>query len=112
MLFNLYNKFITQSFDYNFGDNRIQKAIKYCYNYINFPFIFDLPLLYQVHQSKLDGDSYEDFLSYQTTNDNYFQVLKERININKIMSKEKKIKISKENAIYHKKANNTFEKNN
>ena len=110
LLFNLYNKFITQSFDYNFGDNRIQKAIKYCYNYINFPFIFDLPLLYQVHQSKLDGDSYEDFLSYQTTNDNYFQVLKERININKIMSKEKKIKISKENAIYHKKANNTFEK--
>jgi hypothetical protein len=112
LLFNLYNKFITQSFDYRFDDDRIQKAIKYCHNYINFPFIFDLPLLYQVHQSKLDGDSYEDFLSYQTTNDNFFQVLKERININKIMEKKKKKKISKENAICHKKANTTFVKNN
>ena len=112
LLFNLYDKFITQSFDYNFDDDRIQKAIKYCYNYINFPFIFDLPLLYQVHQSKLDGDSYEDFLSYQTTNDNYFQILKERININKSLYKKKKKKESKENIIFHKKANSTFEKNN
>jgi len=110
LLFNLYDKFITQSFDYNFNDDRIQKAIKYCYNYINFPFIFDLPLLYQVHQSKLDGDSYEDFLSYQTTNDNYFQVLKERININKIITKKNKKKISKENDFCHKRNNTVFEK--
>jgi len=110
LLFNLYDKFITQSFDYNFNDDRIQKAIKYCYNYINFPFIFDLPLLYQVHQSKLDGDSYEDFLSYQTTNDNYFQVLKERININKIITKKNKKKISKENDFCHKRNNTAFEK--
>ena len=110
LLFNLYDKFITQSFDYNFNDDRIQKAIKYCYNYINFPFIFDLPLLYQVHQSKLDGDSYEDFLSYQTTNDNYFQVLKERININKIITKKSKKKISKENDFCHKRTNIAFEK--
>ena len=90
LLFKLYDKFITQSFDYNFYDEKIQKAIKYCYNYINFPFIFDLPLLYQVHQSKLEGDSYEDFLSYQTTNDNYYQTMKERININKFILNRKK----------------------
>ena len=80
LLFEVYDKFLTQSFDLNFNDDNIQKAIKYCYNFMNFHFIYDLPLLYQVHQSKLDSDSYEDFLSYQTTNDNYYQVIKERIN--------------------------------
>jgi hypothetical protein len=104
LLFNLYNKFITQSFDYNFNDERIQKAIKYCYNYINFPFIFDLPLLYQVHQSKLDGDSYEDFLSYQTNNDNFYKIIKERININKMM------KIKKKPIINNNKNNNSHRK--
>ena len=91
MLFGLYEKFITQSFDFDFYEDKIQKGIKYCYNYIDFPFIFDLPLLYQIHQSKLDGDSYEDFLSYQTTNDNYYKIIKERIKINiKEKSKNKK----------------------
>jgi hypothetical protein len=113
LFFNLYKKFITQSFDYDFEDEKIQKAIKYTYNYINFPFIYDLPLLYQVHQSKLDGDSYEDFLSYQTTNDNYYKIMKERIDINKMMNSKKKKnnvininkygKIKRQNAIFHKK---------
>ena len=113
LFFNLYKKFITQSFDYNFDDEKVQKSIKYTYNYINFPFIYDLPLLYQVHQSKLDGDSYEDFLSYQTTNDNFYKIMKERIDINKIMNSKKKknnvININKcgktkrQNAISHKK---------
>jgi hypothetical protein len=113
LFFNLYKKFITQSFDYDFEDEKIQKAIKYTCNYINFPFIYDLPLLYQVHQSKLDGDSYEDFLSYQTTNDNYYKIMKERIDINKMMNSKKKKnnvininkygKIKRQNAIFHKK---------
>ena len=114
LLFNLYKKFITQSFDYNFDDEKVQKAIKYTYNYINFPFVFDLPLLYQVHQSKLDGDSYEDFLSYQTTNDNYYKIMKERIDINKmtILKKKKNCVINKnskygmingQNTIFHRK---------
>ena len=90
LLFYLYEKFITQSFDYSFYDEKIQKAIKYCYKYMDFPFVFDLPLLYQVHKSKLDGDSYEDFLSYQTTNDNYYQTIKEVINRNKFMINKKK----------------------
>ena len=118
LLFDLYNKFITQSFDYNFDDQNVQKAIKYCYNYINFPFIFDLPLLYQVHQSKLDGDSYEDFLSYQTTNDNYYKIMKERINVNKniIIKKKKNLinsnkrfgTINTQNILFHRK---TFSSN-
>ena len=97
LLFELFEKFITQSFDYNFYEDRIQRGIKYCYNYINFPFIFDLPLLYQIHQSKLDGDSYEDFLSYQTTNDNYYKIIKERIQINKIQKYKTKKKFSANN---------------
>ena len=97
LLFEIYNKFITQSFDYNFLDEKLQKAIKYCYNYIDFPFIYDLPLFYQIHQSKLDGDSYEDFLSYQTTNDNYYRVIKERITINKKMKIKNKINNRKNN---------------
>ena len=118
LLFDLYDKFITQSFDYNFNDQNVQKAIQYCYNYINFPFIFDLPLLYQVHQSKLDGDSYEDFLSYQTTNDNYYKIMKERINVNNniIIKKKKNLinsnkkygTVNKQNIIFHRK---TFSSN-
>ena len=91
LLFVLFEKFITQSFDYDFYEDRVQRGIKYCYKYINFPFIFDLPLLYQVHQNKLDGDSYEDFLSYQTTNDNYYKIIKKKIKVNK-NQKHKSIK--------------------
>ena len=104
LLLDIYDKFLTQSFDYNFNDKQIQNAIKYCYNYISFPFIFDLPLLYQIHQSKLDGDSYEDFLSYQTNNDNFYKVIKERIKINKMM------KIKKKPIINNNKNNNSHRK--
>ena len=84
LMLDIYTKFILQSFDYNFDDDSLQKGIKYFYNnYNNFNFVFGLPLFYQVHPDKLDGDSYEDFLSYQTTNDNYFRIIKEKININK-----------------------------
>ena len=48
-------------------------------------------MLYQVHQNKLDGDSYEDFLSYQTTNDNYYKIIKKKIKVNK-NQKHKSIK--------------------
>ena len=83
LLLNTYTKFVLQSFDYDFNNDKIQKGIKYFYNnYINFPFVFELPLLYQIHPNKLDGDSYEDFLSYQTTNDNFMKIIKEKININ------------------------------
>ena len=84
LMLDIYTKFILQSFDYDFNDDILQKGIKYYYNnYNNFNYVFDLPLFYQVHPDKLDVDSYEDFLSYQTTNDNYFGIIKEKININK-----------------------------
>ena len=84
LMLDIYTKFILQSFDYNFDDDILQKGIKYFYNnYNNFNFVFGLPLFYQVHPDKLNDDSYEDFLSYQTTNDNYFRIIKEKININK-----------------------------
>ena len=84
LMLDIFTKFILQSFDYIFDNDILQKGIKYFYNnYNNFNFVFDLPLFYQVHPDKLDIDSYEDFLSYQTTNDNFFNCVKEKINKNK-----------------------------
>ena len=84
LMLDIYTKFILQSFDYDFNDDILQKGIKYYYNnYNNFNYVFDLPLFYQVHPDKLDVDSYEDFLSYQTTNDNFFKCIKEKINLHK-----------------------------
>ena len=84
LMLDIYTKFILQSFDYDFNDDILQKGIKYYYNnYNNFNYVFDLPLFYQVHPDKLDVDSYEDFLSCQTTNDNFFNCIKEKINLHK-----------------------------
>ena len=84
LMLDIYTKFILQSFDYDFNDDILQKGIKYYYNnYNNFNYVFDLPLFYQVHPDKLDVDSYEDFLSYQTINDNFFNCIKEKINLHK-----------------------------
>ena len=111
LILDIYSEFILQSFDFSFTDENLQKGIKYFYkNYINFEFIFDLPLLYQIHPNKMDGDCYEDFLTYQTTNDNFFKAVKEKIYLNKNEKKEsKKLKNKKKNncnignIIFHKK---------
>ena len=44
-------------------------AINYCMKFKNFKFSYELPLLYQIQQEQLENCNYEDFLSYQTTND-------------------------------------------
>ena len=93
ILLDIYSKFISQSFDFNFDfeDNNFQKVIKYFYaNYINFKFTFDLPLFYQVNPDRMNIDSFEDFLSYQTTNDNFFEAIKDKISISKNNSKKRK----------------------
>ena len=91
VLLDIYSKFISQSFDFDFKDNILQKVIKYFYtNYIDFEFTFDLPLFYQVNPNRMDIDSFEDFLSYQTTNDNFFKTIKDKISINKNDSKKRK----------------------
>ena len=64
----VYIKFISQSFDYEFNDEEFQKVLAYCYQFKNFNFNYDLPLLYQIHPELLENGSYEDFISYQTTN--------------------------------------------
>jgi len=88
IILDIYTKFISESFNYNFNNDCLQKGIKYFYaNYINFKFVFDLPLLYQIHPSKMEGDSYEDFLTYQTTNDNFYKEIKDKIFINKNIRK-------------------------
>ena len=78
-IFKVYNQFINQSFDYNFYDENIQKTLNYCYNFRNFIFTYELPLLYQIHQDLLENGNYEDFISYQTTNENLEAYLKEII---------------------------------
>ena len=69
LLINVYQQFISQSFDYVFNDKSVQMAINYCMKFKNFKFSYELPLLYQIQQEQLENCNYEDFLSYQTTND-------------------------------------------
>ena len=78
-LFEVYNQFINQSFDFSFNDENFQNAIVFCYKFKNFNFTYELPLLYQIHQNLLENGNYEDFISYQTTNDNIEEFLKEII---------------------------------
>ena len=78
-LFEVYNQFINQSFDFSFNDENFQNAIVFCYKFKNFHFTYELPLLYQIHQNLLENGNYEDFISYQTTNDNIEEFLKEII---------------------------------
>ena len=95
LFFEVYNKFLTQSFDYDFNDVELQKCFKYCYNFIDFKFTFELPLLYQIHQEKMNGDSYEDFITYQTTNEFFIPYLKEKLPIKKHKITVKKKQTSK-----------------
>ena len=89
-IFKVYKQFINQSFDYNFNDENIQKTLSYCYKFRNFNFTYELPLLYQIHQDLLENGNYEDFISYQTTNENLEVYLKEiLIKRNKKNSSEK-----------------------
>ena len=76
-IFDVYVQFINQSFDFNFYDKSIQKALEYVYKFKNFNFSYELPLLYQIHQDMLEFGNYEDFISYQTTNDNFEEYLKD-----------------------------------
>ena len=75
----VYNQFLNQSFDFSFNDENIQKVIIYCYQFKNFNFTYDLPLLYQINQEFLENGNYEDFISYQTTNDNIEEFLRDII---------------------------------
>ena len=76
-IFDVYIQFINQSFDFNFYDKTIQKALEYVYKFKNFNFSYELPLLYQIHQDMLEYGNYEDFISYQTTNDNFEDYMKD-----------------------------------
>lgn len=78
-LFEVYNQFINQSFDFSFDNENFQNAIAYCYKFKTFNFTYELPLLYQIHQNLLENGNYEDFISYQATNDNIEEFLKEII---------------------------------
>ena len=73
----VYIQFLSQSFDFNFYDKSIQNALEYVYKFKNFNFTYELPLLYQIHQDMLEYGNYEDFISYQTTNDNLEDYMKE-----------------------------------
>ena len=69
LIFNIYCNFIQQSFDYSFFDIQLIKSINYVWKFRNFKFTFDLPLIYQVEQKELENANYEDFISYQTYNE-------------------------------------------
>ncbi len=69
LIFNIYCNFIQQSFDYNFCDVQLIKSINYVWQFKNFKFNFELPLIYQVEQKELENANYEDFVTYQTYNE-------------------------------------------
>ena len=68
-IFDIYIQFINQSFDFNFFDKNIQKALEYVFTFKNLHFSYELPLFYQINQDMLEYGNYEDFISYQTTNE-------------------------------------------
>ena len=106
-IFYVYIQFLNQSFDYNFDDDNFQKALAYCYQFKNFNFTYDLPLLYQIHQELLENGNYEDFVSYQTTNDNIELFLKDIIiKRNKKSSSEKTTSNTDKNKFSSKKKTN------
>ena len=76
-IFDVYIQFINQSFDFDFFDKNIQKALEYVYKFKNFKFSYELPLFYQIHPEMLECGNYEDFISYQTTNDNLEDYMKD-----------------------------------
>ena len=69
LIFNIYCNFIQQSFDYSFFDIQLIKSINYVWKFRNFKFTFDLPLIYQVEQKELENANYDNFISYQTYNE-------------------------------------------
>ena len=55
-----------------------------------------MPLLYQKHQELLENTKYEDFISYQATNENMESYLKEILNKRKkILAKKQQILLIK-----------------
>ena len=76
LLFNIYNNFIQQSFDFYFTDIMLLNCIEYLWKFKNFPFSYDLPLIYQVHQKELENGNYEDFITYQVYNEENLNYLK------------------------------------
>jgi hypothetical protein len=76
-IFNMYNLFIEQSFEFLVNDHMIQECIKYVFKFRDFSFSCNLPLIYKDKQD-LDEEienNYEDFISYQTTNNDIFPFL-------------------------------------
>ena len=76
-IFDVYIQFINQSFDFNFYDKNIQKALEYVYKFKNLNFSYELPLFYQIHQDMLEYGNYEDFISYQITNESLENYMKD-----------------------------------
>lgn len=75
-LLDTYMIFIEKSFAFSFYDDELQDTINYVYKFRNYKFSYDIPLIFQLKQHKLEECTYEDFLSYQTTDDNIFTYFK------------------------------------
>ena len=69
LIFSIYNNFIQQSFDFYFNDINLINSIHYLWKFKDFPFSYELPLIYQVHQKELENGNYEDFITYQIYNE-------------------------------------------
>ena len=96
IMFEIYLQFIGQSFDFSLENEELNECINYVYKFINFKFTYFLPLIFQLEQEHMNDYSYEDFISYQTFNDNISPFFKEMIeNEKKKLTKRNQRKASR-----------------
>ena len=108
IILEIYVQFIGQSFDFSLENEELNECINYVYKFINFKFTYFLPLIFQLEQEHMNDYSYEDFISYQTFNDNISPFFKEMIkNEKKKLAKKNQGKASRylyserNNILYH-----------
>lgn len=65
----IYHKFINESFGCEMSKKKeFLLTLNFCKNNFFKKFTFELPLIYQINDREIENSTYEDFISYQTTN--------------------------------------------
>lgn len=72
----VFQRFVCESFGEDvYGSDEFRNVMEYCLNMKGVEFVFDLPLIYQVEECEIEKGSYEEFITYQTTNEHLLEYL-------------------------------------
>ena len=72
----VFQRFVCESFGEDvYGSDEFRKVMEYCLAMKGVEFLFDLPLIYQVEECEIEKGSYEEFITYQTTNEHLLEYL-------------------------------------